>query len=1085
MQHIDSDAIRVFISSTFLDMKVERDLLIKEVFPSLRRMCDPFGISVNEIDLRWGITEQESEKGETLPLCLSEIERCRPFFICMLGERYGWVPTNIPEDLITHQPWLAEHQQQSVTALEIIHGVLRHRGKIENALFYFRDPKYLESLPQNEQNAFRENPSPEEIKSLGLSSAKHLAEQRARMLADLKDVIRASGARIFDGYSHPADFARQVAKDLADIIRPLLPLITNIDSLDRESTAHKTFARRRAKGYMFHQSDRHLICSFLSGQGNGFIVSGGAGVGKTAFLSATSEELVDKNETFLVLTHFVDATAGSANWEIMLRRMIHELSLARNKLFDQPANTESLPTAFARALHETATNRQIVIIVDAVDQLEDREGSRELAWVPVSLPSTVKFVISSGEGPTLEAARRRDWHLINLSPLEDDRRRKLTEAFLSRYSKRLDKHRFERLVSASQTASPLFLRTILDELRLTAGHDSLDRYLSRYLDAADTIQLFKMVLQRWEDDYSRDRPGWVGSALAMLWASRRGLTESELVELAGSEGSPLPRAYWSMLLYAAGDLLTTRSGMIGFSNKLLGEAVFQRYLPNENSRREIHRRLAKHFANQDESPRQVDELPWHLARAREFAKLKRALSNRYLFMALWNKHPDELRELWGHLESESSYRMVQTYKALIRSPAEDPSMAERVALLFSSTGHLAEARDLLLTLEQCALNFKDNNALESVRGNLAMVQMSLGDHVDALQRFVSIEKWSRDNNDIPALISTLSNKAELLITLGKIEEAEAACKEQEILCRKTDNFGGLYRCLGKMGHLLCLRGQKDKAIDIFREVEMITRQLGDRAGTAAALMDQAFIVRTSGRLHEAINFYREAEHLARQFNAPQQLDSAIGGQAVIHEALGEPEKAMTLYREAEKVSRMAANSGGLYKALHHQSLLLAQNDDLSGALALQQKVEAICRKTGDAHGLYRSLGCQGLMWEQSGDLDKALSLAREAETICDRLGDLDGKQASISAQASVLAQLGQPDKAVSMLAQAVEMCRKLGDPQKLAMALVSQADLMASELADLEGARVLAREALGIAKKFSFHDLKEEANQIINGDTGE
>ena len=1085
MLHIDPDAIRIFISSTFLDMKVERDLLVREVFPELRRMCEPHGITVNEVDLRWGITEQEAERGETLPLCLAEIERCRPFFICMLGERYGWVPSEISEDLISRQPWLLEHHRQSVTALEIIHGVLRHEGKIKNALFYFRDPEYLKSLPENEQKTFRENPSPSEIKAVGFSSAMGLAEQRAKMLADLKDCIRASGARVFDGYYHPADFARQVAQELANIIRPLLPVNSAADSLDRESAAHKSFARRRAKGYVFHPKDHHYINSFLLGQGDGCVVSGGAGAGKTAFLAAWSMGLTNENKASIVLTHFVDATAASSTWEMMLRKMIHELGLATDIHFDQPANNESLPGAFARALYEAAANRQIVIVVDAVDQLEDREGARELAWLPIALPAGVKMVISSGEGPALEAAQRRDWLLVNLSPLEADRRRSLIEAFLSRYAKRLDKHRFERIVSATQTASPLFLRILLDELRLTAGHDSLDLYLSRYLNAADTVQLLGLVLQRWEDDYSRDKYDWVRSALAMLWASRRGLTESELVELVGSEGSPLPRAYWSMLLDAAGDLLTSRSGMIGFANKALGEAVLQRYMPDECSRRDIHLRLARFFAGRAPCPRQFDEMPWHLSRSREFAKLAEALSSRRLFMALWNDHPDELRGLWGIVETESSHRMLLAYAALMKSPAKDPAMAERVALLFSSTGYPAEARDLLLKLEKCALKSKDNNALGSVRGNLAMVQMSLGEHADALQRFLSLEKWSREIGDTQSLISTISNKTELLITLGKIKEAEAACREQEVLCRKTNNFAGLYRCLGKIGHLQCLCGEKNNAMDLFREVEIITRQLGDRAGTAAALMDQGFIVRTSGRWQDAMTFYREAEHLARQFNAPQQLDSAIGGQAVIHEALGEPDKAMALYREAEKVSRMAGNVGGLFKSLHHQSLLLAQDNDISGALALQQQVEAICRKTGDAHGLYRSLGCQGLMWEQSGEFDKALSLAREAESICDMLGDLDGKQASISAQASVLAQLDQPEESVAMLARAVTMCRQLGDPQKLAMALVSQAELMVNDLADPEGALSLATESLDLAKNFSFADLEKAANEIIKGHGGE
>ena len=44
---LDPNAIRVFISSTFLDMKAERDLLAKEVFPELRQICEAQGVALD------------------------------------------------------------------------------------------------------------------------------------------------------------------------------------------------------------------------------------------------------------------------------------------------------------------------------------------------------------------------------------------------------------------------------------------------------------------------------------------------------------------------------------------------------------------------------------------------------------------------------------------------------------------------------------------------------------------------------------------------------------------------------------------------------------------------------------------------------------------------------------------------------------------------------------------------------------------------------------------------------------------------------------------------------------------------------
>ena len=95
--------VRVFISSTFRDMHAEREELVKRVFPHLRKLCEERGVGLVDVDLRWGVTEEEAAEGKVLPICLAEIQRCRPFFIGLLGERYGWVPQEIPEELVHEQ----------------------------------------------------------------------------------------------------------------------------------------------------------------------------------------------------------------------------------------------------------------------------------------------------------------------------------------------------------------------------------------------------------------------------------------------------------------------------------------------------------------------------------------------------------------------------------------------------------------------------------------------------------------------------------------------------------------------------------------------------------------------------------------------------------------------------------------------------------------------------------------------------------------------------------------------------------------------------------------------------------------------
>src|SRR4051794_16369675 len=83
------DTVRLFVSSTFVDLNDERDELVKRVFPELRRRCRQRGVAWAEVDLRWGISDEEQAEGRVLGVCLDEIDRCRPFFIGILGHRYG------------------------------------------------------------------------------------------------------------------------------------------------------------------------------------------------------------------------------------------------------------------------------------------------------------------------------------------------------------------------------------------------------------------------------------------------------------------------------------------------------------------------------------------------------------------------------------------------------------------------------------------------------------------------------------------------------------------------------------------------------------------------------------------------------------------------------------------------------------------------------------------------------------------------------------------------------------------------------------------------------------------------------------
>lgn len=145
----------MFLSSTFRDMHGERDILTRYVFPELRARAKQFNIQIYEVDLRWGITEEQTRGGQTLGLCLDEIAQCN-FFVGILGDRYGWVPENYLVPNVPRFDWVATYPKgRSVTELEMhcaaLHAPHEAHGR---AFFLFRDSTFTQKVPENFRSDF-------------------------------------------------------------------------------------------------------------------------------------------------------------------------------------------------------------------------------------------------------------------------------------------------------------------------------------------------------------------------------------------------------------------------------------------------------------------------------------------------------------------------------------------------------------------------------------------------------------------------------------------------------------------------------------------------------------------------------------------------------------------------------------------------------------------------------------------------------------------------------------------------------------------------------------------------------------------
>ncbi|MDQ2974881.1 MAG: DUF4062 domain-containing protein [Acidobacteriota bacterium] len=1096
--------VRVFVSSTFRDMHAERDELIKRIFPQLRKLCETRGVTWGEVDLRWGITREEAERGEVLPICLAEIQRCRPYFIGLLGERYGWVPDEISPEFVEREVWLAEHRGRSVTELEILHGVLNNPLMADHAFFYFRSPSFVDSVPAEQREVFCEIPTREATERCGAVEAEQQASERKRKLARLKEKIRAGRFPVRENYPDATALGQLVLEDFTILIEQLFPQGSEPDPLDRDAQDHEAFAQSRAGVYIGRQGYFDRLNEQARGDRLPLVLLGESGSGKSALLAnwvtqyrapetpapqklslwkrligSTPVAQTREEEKPLVLMHFIGATPYSADWMAMLRRIMGEFKRHFSIEQEIPDQPDQLRTAFTNWLHMAAARGKVVLILDALNQLEDRDGAPDLVWLPQEIPSNIRLIVSTLPGRPLDDLKKRGWPSLEVKPLEADERRLLISKYLAQYTKALSRARAERIASAEQTTNPLYLRALLDELRVFGIHERLDERIEHYLAAQTIPELYKKILQRYEEDYERDRARLVRDALTLLWAARRGLSETELLEMLGTSEGPLPRAHWSPLYLAAEPSFVSRSGLIGFAHDYVREAVKDKYLRTAQQRKRAHLKLADYFAGQSLSTRKIDELSWQLAEAKSWQSLYELLADREFFKAAWRANKFEVKAYWARVESNSTLRMVYAYRHVFDASAEDTSHSWLIGRLLADTGHLdealmlrghlverfrqagnvenlqaglvgqalilkergklGEAMRLLKEAEQICREFGYKDDLAICLGNQANIFHTQRELDEAMRLYKENEQICRESNNKAGLQVSLFGQANIFYERREFDEAMRLYKKQELICRELGDKDGLRASFANQGVTLKERGEPDEAMRLYKETERMCRDVGDKHGLAISLGNQGVILYERGQSDRAMRLYKEEERLFRELDNKILLTVSLIQQAGIFKAEGELDEAMRLYKEQEQISRELDDKNGLQRNLGNQADILYKRGRRDEAMLLYREQEQICRELGDKNGLQRSLGNEALTLRAQGELDEAMRLYKEQEQICRESNNKAGLQVSIGGQAFILVKRGELDEAMLLYKEGEQICHELGDKDGLQRCFGNQA----------------------------------------------
>ena len=569
---IDNRQIRVFISSTFSDMQEEREYLFNNVFPKVRKVAESRDVKLVEIDLRWGITYEESCNGKVLEICFKEIDNCRPYFIGILGDRYGWCP-EINElqknpNLGTAYPWLKEFilQGKSVTEMEMQFGALSKRLQPKQkvyANFYIKEDTAQTSPSQK----------------------------------FLKDFVRSQTSFSKRSYLSPEELGKHVEMDLLSLLDRLYPEV-NCTPFEKEKSIQRAALHAFSFAVVPKNSVINRLNQFLNNSKRYLVVRGDDGCGKTSTLAFWITQILKSHK---VIYYFAGESKES-KMESYKSYVIDSLC----ELYHMKRSEDNMD--FKQFVYESTLNNPTLFIIEGVDQFDDpyihpmeffpnvAAGSK----VIISLRTTNYentdcanlgpecFDTAAREHPEIYSdymhnldvvsGRLKDSSgfldeyiktTIKIGSLSKKECRNIIAHTLSEYGKKLTRLQLNEITSDAKSIVPFSLKCLISSIINLRSPEDLDNHIEVYRNKKTVNEYYLYLLKQHEDIFGNEI---VRDILLSIIVSRKGVPEDDLRCIINAN-----QLKFSQVYYGLGTFLRNKSGYIVIANDGIKDCIAQHY----------------------------------------------------------------------------------------------------------------------------------------------------------------------------------------------------------------------------------------------------------------------------------------------------------------------------------------------------------------------------------------------------------------------------------------------------------------------------------------------------------------------------
>ena len=1014
-------------------MQFERDMIQIQVLPELNEYVRSYGESIHFVDLRWGVNtlNLDSEDGakKVLSVCLDQIDSCKPYMIILLGERYGWIPdAKLLKNAALYKDYDIDDFEKSVTALEIEYGALSDRSIPERCLFYFREPLCLEEMTEEEREIY----GPE-------------SEEHSKRLSQLKKKIKDRLGENVRYYSVQWDkenkkitgldtLGKNIYEDVKRLMEDEFKSLSELSWQQKDQLGFNLFIDEKCRNFSarYDLIDQYMK-EILDDNTKLFLLTGKSGSGKSTIISKLIREIEgEKLNVFPFICG--NSTRSSSAIDFVYQAVYYleellgikshfgqrKLKIGNESYQDEDKTFNQWMDRFTTLIYkyDEKCDKQLVFVVDALDQLTLDEITENFMWLPENIPSKIKIVascINSFKLPLIMPYPKNQV-IEELSELKKDQTLEVIKGILKAQGKELGKKVIASIAKKQSSSNPLYLSFLIQRLLMLDSDDfneiahhgndmkAIDEYLKLIVEKSPE-KLDAMCVTVLKEAGERINNELVEEALALLAYGRRGLGKSDLEGIFKQNNIAWSTLDFARLLkYMKPFFCTREDGRIDFTHNSIRLGITKEL--EEGSQEYNHKIFNWLRTLPNEDGVKLEEIIWYAFLCDEKQYTVDLINELYENNIDLYEISKAMKEVCIKDKGKWFLSIVQNGKSygcgngFVKFCNHDVNYVfqnskEEIEIIYPI---LNETLQLARDLSHCLNNTDADEAL-------ALTLREVGYTLNEQERFAEALEIYKEalsiNRELVKVVKTpeafmrealiLIDIGQVLETLDKLDEAAESYRESCEIYKKLAeelNDADIYRCVVmSKGMYARLVHDEEEAMSTYYYMIDICRKFSQGIETSDLYRDEAITLTNIGdilirkdKLKEAQQFYEEAlvifRELLKEFKTPYAYRDVAIGLRQLGYALAEQrkfKKSLETYEESLQIFRSLAEE---LKTPKYYRFIAAVLYKIGDVLQEQKKLKKSLEIHKEAVAIYRDLARELNTRESYIDLKNCL------DTLC-------------------------------------------------------------------------------------------------------